>query len=326
MNPKPLRSGWFRCLPILAVLSFAAMLPAAAESFKLVVIPDSQWASAKWPELTKKMTEWIVANKDKENIRYVLHVGDSVQTGGSEEEWKNIDAAMRVLDEGKVPYIVAVGNHDGDRLVPGKRTTLFNRTFSVERFRKMPGFGGNFPEGSNDNSYHTFAAGGKKWLILCLNFMPSNAEVAWGNEVIAKHPDHQIILLTHSYLTHTERDVAGKMLWEQMVRWQPNMSMVFCGHLSTVHARADGDKGNTVCEMLFDWQNDVEPDPNSYFAIITVDPAAGTINSRSYSPVLDKEMEGGRSGRIEFKDVRFLPGDPAAAPNPPAPQAAPQQP
>lgn len=304
-----------------AALWLTALLPVAAQPFNIVVIPDSQWASQKWPEVTRKMTEWIAANKEKENIQYVLHVGDAVQVGDSEEEWKNIDAAMSVLD-GKVPYIMAVGNHDFDRIKPPKSTVMFNRTFPVERFRKMPGFGGNFPEGSNDNSFHTFTAGGKKWLILCLNFAPSAAEIEWGNGVVAKHPDHQVILLTHSYLTHTERDVAGKILWEKMVRWQPNFSMVFCGHLSTVHFRAEGDKGNTVCEMLFDWQNDVSPDPNSYCAVITIDPAAGIIRSRSYSATLDQTMEGGRSGNIEFKDVRFLPGDPAAVPQPAPDEAA----
>jgi hypothetical protein len=300
---------------VAAAMCLTASLPVAAEPFRIVVIPDSQWASQKWPEVTRKMTEWIAANKEKENIQYVLHVGDAVQVGDSEEEWKNIDAAMSVLD-GKVPYIMAVGNHDFDRIKPPKSTVMFNRTFPVERFRKMPGFGGSFPEGSNDNSFHTFTAGGKKWLILCLNFAPSAAEIEWGNGVVAKHLDHQVILLTHSYLTHTERDVAGKILWEEMVRWQPNFSMVFCGHLSTVHFRAEGDKGNTVCEMLFDWQNDVSPDPNSYCAVITIDPAVGIIRSRSYSATLDQTMEGGRSGNIEFKDVRFLLGDPAAAPQP----------
>ncbi len=310
MNPLPhlyVSLPWLRAAS-LALALLAGRLPTSAEPFRIVVIPDSQWASQKWPELTSKMTAWIAANRDAQNIRYVLHVGDSVQEGGSEPEWRNIDGTMHALD-GRVPYIMAVGNHDYDRIHPPRSTVMFNRFFPLERFQKMPGFGGNFPQGRNDNSFHTFEAGDKKWLILCLNFMPSDEEIAWGNEVVDKHPDHQIILLTHSYLTHTERDVAGKILWEKLVRQHPNMSMVFCGHLSTVHARADGDHGNTVCEMLFDWQNDVEPAPNGYLAIVTIDPAAKTIASRAYSPALDKGLDGGRSGTTEFKDVRFLPGN-----------------
>jgi predicted phosphodiesterase len=319
-HPSIFSSSSWRALA-LAVTCLAHVATVSAEPFRIAVIPDTQWASQKWPELPAKMTDWIVANRDKENIRYVLHVGDLVQVGDSEQEWKNIDAAMSTLD-GKVPYIVVPGNHDLDRIKGGRSTVLFNRFFPVGRFAKMKGFGGNFPEGSNDNSFHTFEAGGKKWLILGLNYFPSDDEIAWGNEIVTNHPGHQVILLTHSYLTHTERDEAGKKLWDQLVRKHPNMSMAFCGHLSTVHARAEGDHGNTFCEMLFDWQNDREPDPNSYFALITIDPEAGTISSRAYSPALDRELEGGRSGKFEFTDVRFLaaePKKPAASTPPPAP-------
>lgn len=318
-SSKLLPPSWRAAALALVSLACCMATTASAEPFRIAVIPDTQWASQKWPELPAKMTEWIVANHETENIRYVLHVGDLVQVGSSEQEWKNIDKAMANLD-GKVPFIVVPGNHDMDKIEGNRSTVLYNRFFPVGRFQKMKGFGGNFPEGSNDNSFHTFEAGGKKWLILGLNFFPSDEEIAWGNGIVTKHPDHQVILLTHSYLTHTERDLAGKKLWEQLVRKHPNMSMVFCGHLSTVHSRAEGDHGNTFCEMLFDWQNDVSPDPNSYFAIITIDPEAGTISSRAYSPALDHELEGGRSGKFEFKDVRFLTGDQKkASAKPPSP-------
>jgi hypothetical protein len=53
----------------LAALWLAASLPTLAEPFQIVVIPDTQWASQKWPELPRKMTEWIVANQEPQNIR-----------------------------------------------------------------------------------------------------------------------------------------------------------------------------------------------------------------------------------------------------------------
>ena len=295
------------------VLGIAFSLPSCAEPFRIAVIPDTQWAAQKWPHLISDMTQWIVENREKENIHYVLHVGDMVQVGGSEAEWKNFDKAVRILEDAKVPYALAVGNHDYDRLSPPRSTVLFNRYFPVERISKSPGFHGNFPQGKSDNSYHTFNAGGRNWLVLALNFSPNDAEIAWANDVVSGHPDHQVILLTHSYLTHTKRDVAGEILWDRLVRWHPNFSMAFCGHLSTVHFRAEGEQGNTVCEMLFDWQNDREADPNSYLALVTIDPEARTISSRSYSPTLDRELTGGRSGITRFENVVFLRGDPKAA-------------
>jgi len=293
------------------LLSFAQL---HAEPFKIAVIPDTQWATQKWPELPLAMTKWLVANQKKENIRYVLHVGDLVQVGSSEQEWKNIDKAFSVLD-GKLDYIVVPGNHDMDRINPPRSTVLYNKYFPVKRFEEMKGFGGNYPEGSNDNSYHTLKGSGKKWLVLGLNFSPADDEIAWANKVVEGHADHQVILLTHSYLTHTERDRAGKILWEKLVKRHANISMVFCGHLSTVHSRDVGENGNTVCEMLFNWQNDQDADMNSYFAIITIDPEAGTISSRAYSPTLDKDLEGGRSGKFEFDKVRFMSTEKAPAEN-----------
>jgi hypothetical protein len=287
--------------------------PSSPDAFKIVVIPDTQWAAQKWPNLISEMTHWIVQNREKENIRYVLHVGDMVQLGQSEQEWKNFDYAVRVLEQGNVPFALAVGNHDYDRIEGSRSTVLFNRFFPLERISKVAGFGGNFPEGKSDNSFHTFDAGGKKWLVLALNFDPSESEIAWADGIVSRYPDRQVILVTHSYLTHTKRDVAGEMLWDRLVRWHPNFSMVFCGHLSTVHSRAAGEQGNTVCEMLFDWQNDRDPEPNSYLALITIDPTAGIISSRSYSPVLDRELTQGRTGNARFENVTFLPGNPGAA-------------
>ena len=258
---------------------------------------------AKNGQISAKMAEWIVKNKKKENIKYVLQLGDLVQVGSSEQEWENISSAFKMLDS-KVSYIIAVGNHDYDRINPPKSTVLFNRFFPVERFRKMKGFGGSYPEETNTNSFHAFKAGGKKWLILSLNFSTDEKEIFWGNEVIKTHPDYQIILLAHSYLTNTKRDEAGEILWNKLLRNYANVSMVFCGHLSTVHSKSEGGEGNTVCEMLFDWQNDREGDPNSYFAIITIDPKAGTILARSYSPALDKDFEGSHN-KFQYTNVNF---------------------
>jgi hypothetical protein len=303
----PLRAG---LLSLTITLGIA--LHAQAEEFKLVVMPDTQWAIQKWPHVIDDMAKWVSANKEKENIKYVLHVGDMVQVGGAEDEWKNFDRSMKIMEDGKVPYILGVGNHDYDRLSKGKSTVLFNKYFPLERVSKSPGFGGSFPEGKSDNSFVTFKAGGKNWLVVALQYAPNDAEIGWANEVIGKHLDHQVILVTHSYLTHTERDVIGKILWEKLVRHHPNISMVFCGHLSTVNYRAKGDAGNTVCEMLFDWQNPDSPDPNSYLVLVTIDTDARKITTKAYSPNLDKVLTEGRTGMCKYEEVVFMPGDPAA--------------
>src|SRR5205085_2879552 len=54
----------------------ADALPFVPGSWTLVVLPDTQIYSESYPELFKDQTRWIVANKDRYNIKYVLHLGD----------------------------------------------------------------------------------------------------------------------------------------------------------------------------------------------------------------------------------------------------------
>jgi hypothetical protein len=274
-----------------------------AEPFRIAIIPDTQWASLKWPDVVKTTTKWIAANHESMNIKYVLHVGDMVQNGHSDVEWKNFDAAVSVLD-GKVPYILSVGNHDLDKIQGARSTVKFNEYFPRKRFEKLAGFGGTYPQDKNDNSYHTFDAGGLAWLVVSLSYNPTDDELKWANKIVTQHPGHQVIVLTHSYLTHRGRDVSGENIWNKFVKSHENVLMVFCGHLSTVHYESTGDKGNKVYEMLFDWQNNKKPEPNSYFAMVEIDPVSKRISVQSYSPLLNKYKTGPR-GKFEFRNVKF---------------------
>jgi tetratricopeptide (TPR) repeat protein len=275
-----------------------------AEPYRLVVLPDTQCNSEKWPQQLTTMTEWIAKNQQPLNIKYLLHVGDMVEHGNSEQEWKNFDTSMRVLD-GKVPYVLAVGNHDFDKIAGNRSTVMFDKHFPPERFSKLPSFPTRVADKAN--SYRTFSAAGTDWLIVTMPFLPTDEQLEGANRVVKEHPDHRVIVLTHSYLTHTGRDKSGIYIWEKLVKRYRNISLVVCGHLSTVHFVSQGDQGNKVYEMLFDWQNDKKPEPNSYLAILEFDLDAAKLSVKSYSPTLDKYLTDPR-GQFEFRDVDFLKG------------------
>ncbi|MDP7288544.1 MAG: hypothetical protein QGH94_11180, partial [Phycisphaerae bacterium] len=76
-------------------------------------------------------------------------------------------------------------------------------------------------------------AGGMLWLVVSLTFCPDDDTLKWANKVVARHPNHQTIVLTHSYLTHKGRDLSGEDIWNNFVKSHANVLMVFCGHLST---------------------------------------------------------------------------------------------
>jgi Calcineurin-like phosphoesterase len=287
---------------ILCLLILILVSQAQAEPFRLIVLPDTQFNSETWPQQLTTMTEWIAKNRQPLNIKYVLHVGDMVNVGNDRQQWANFDASMRVLD-GKVPYVLAVGNHDFDKIAGNRSTVLFDKHFPAERFSKLPSFPTKEPDKAN--SYRTFSAAGAHWLIVAMPFLPTDAQLEGANRVVTEHPDHRVIVLTHSYLTHTGRDKSGEYIWEKLVKRHRNIAMVVCGHLSTVHFVSQGDQSNKVYEMLFDWQNDKKPEPNSFLAILEFDPDAAKLSVKSYSPTLNKYMTDPRS-QFEFRGVDFM--------------------
>lgn len=276
-----------------------------AENFRLVVIPDTQFCSEKWPEVLKSSTQWIAENKDRLNIKYALHVGDMVQTGNKTKEWENFKDSMSPLD-GKVPYIMSTGNHDYDGSRGVGPLENFNKHYPLAEMKKLPSFGGNFPEGTANNCYQTFTAGGTDWLILSLTYDPDDATFKWANKVVADNPKRQVIVLTHFYLHQKGRAAVGQRMWEELVSRHENISMVLCGHIiGTAHFEAAGAKGNKVHEMLFDWQSHTEREQNSYIAILEFDPEAGKISIKSYSPMLDKYKTDALN-QFELTGVKFM--------------------
>ena len=51
-----------------------------------------------------------------------------------------------------------------------------------------------------ENSFHKFSAGGRDFLVLGLEFGPRKDVVRWANEVVAIHPKHEAILITHAFI------------------------------------------------------------------------------------------------------------------------------
>src|ERR1039458_5100578 len=114
------RTGW--CLASLCGLAMllsgatcrqpVSQATSPAAPFTIVMLPDTQHYSRKYPELFMAQTEWVKENRDKENIVFVTHVGDIVNDRKQNmNEWVVAQKAMSVLD-GVVPWGVAIGNHD----------------------------------------------------------------------------------------------------------------------------------------------------------------------------------------------------------------------
>jgi len=183
-------------------------------TFSLVLLPDSQHYFAYGDDRFNNQISWVIDNKAKENIQFVSHVGDLINNFSEDTtEWYPFSQYIQRLwdrDEPSnrvVPYAVIPGNHDYEE---GTRNSdMFNEYMPLSIFESMDTYGGAFETGKSDNTFHTFRAGGKSWLMLMLEFGPRDAVITWANSVVAAHPNHTIIVTTHAYLAEDDLMLDG---------------------------------------------------------------------------------------------------------------------
>jgi hypothetical protein len=195
----------------------------AAGSFTVAVLPDTQNYSEKFPDTFLAQTRWVAENREARNVACVLHLGD-VTNRNTKAEWENADRAMRALDEAKVPYFLCPGNHDySEGGVCKDRTTRLNDFFPASRFEGRPTFGGTYDKepGRMENSYHMFAAGGREFLVLCLEFGPRADVVRWAGEVARRHAAREAILITHAFVYFDDTRYDWKKYGARQ-RWNPH--------------------------------------------------------------------------------------------------------
>jgi len=285
-------------------------LPFVRGSWTLVMLPDTQVYVMRYPHIFDSQTRWIVKNRRKHNIAFVLHVGDIVNNNNL-PQWKHARNSLRILD-GKVPYALAPGNHDfGTKGRADTRETMFNLLFPLERARKQPTFGGVFEADRLDNSYHLFSAGGVDWITLALEFGPRDEVVAWAGRVLEDHPDRQAVLATHAYLysddtryDHRRRPdqhwnpyrygVSGQSggvndgedLWQKLVSRHANMAFVVSGHVLNDGLgllSSQGRSGRTVHQMLANYQMKNQGG-DGYLRLLEFLPGNRRIQVKTYSP------------------------------------------
>ena len=297
------------------------------ELFTIAVLPDTQYycdcrlkLSAKWGNGDLRryffaQTEWVRDNQERLNIAFLVHEGDIVQADAP-EEWAIAKEAMSILD-GKVRYCMCLGNHDmGYQKADNKygfniavnRTTLFNQYFPREKFAKRQEFGGTFDPDRHDNSWYHFEEAGLKFLIVALEYLPRDEVLDWANRIVAEHPDHRAIVLTHAYLKKNKTRTTGRrklkgnngeQMWQKFVSKHKNVFMVLCGHFSgEAVLTSTGDHGNPVHQILSDYQ-EMNNGGESWLRYMVFKPESNKISIHTYNPALDK-FRNGPSSRFDL--------------------------
>lgn len=274
---------------LLTLVAFLLVVgPAAAAEpadFTLVLIPDTQYYSETFHDNYGVQTKWIRDVTAQRNVKFAIHLGDIVQNHDEEDEWQVADRAHRLLD-GHVPYSVLPGNHDG---APGA-TSLYNKYFGPQRFAAAAWYGGN-ENGKNDNNYCRFTAAGMPFLVLSLEYNPTEETLQWAARVVASHARDRVILATHCYSTPEGRNATGDRVWERLVRKNDNIFLVLSGHVLGIahHARVN-DSGHKVHEILCDYQG-FPHGGDGWLQTLRFSPAENAIYVEAYSPLLDESKQ-----------------------------------
>jgi hypothetical protein len=281
----------------------------------VVVLPDTQYYAASYPDVFTQQTSWILGQKTALNIAAVLHVGDLVDAPYAKDQWDAANTAMRTLDN-VMPYVLVPGNHDTD----DNRQGLMNNYFAPV---SMPWIAGTMTPGQIDNSYAFADLGGRPWLLLGLEFGPRDAVVAWADAILKAYPTTPVMLVTHAYLYRdgTRYNVAaagvdetkasyqyffpayygftasegindGEMLWQKLVLPNPNVRLVFSGHdTGWAHLSSTRPDGSVVHQMLSDYQwLEGEHFGFGYLRVLQLDYDKKTIKVQTYSPYLQKYL------------------------------------
>jgi 3',5'-cyclic AMP phosphodiesterase CpdA len=264
------------------------------ENFSIVVLPDTQGYSEFYPWIFDNQTQWIADNAESLNIVFVTQLGDLVNSPFDLTQWKNANQSMSMLD-GKVPWAVLPGNHD----MKEGNVTNFNTYFGPGRFSSEAGYGGTYRAGDNSNSYQLFSASGTDYLILNLQFDPSDDVLHWASQIIESHPDRKVIVSTHDYLTGLfglgQRSDIGERIWHGLIKQHAEqVFLVLCGHASAEDLIADSVNGNIVYQMLADYQSYAYIE-SGWLRILTFAPSQGKVFVKTYSPILDEYKQGPQS-------------------------------
>ena len=185
---------------------------------------------------------------------------------------------------------------------------MFNKTFYNETYLKE--LDGWYGDGDVSNSYNAFEIGGTKWLLLNLDFGPTDEMLEWACGVIEQYPDHKVIVVSHAYLYrdgttldesecypssgHNPTFNNGDDIFEKLVKKYENVELVIGGHDPWDHivcSQVKGEHGNTVTQLLIDSQYmDKYYGATEMIALLYFSPDGRTMTVRYYS--VEKAMYG----------------------------------
>lgn len=289
------------------------MVTSVPEDYRCIaVVGDTQALSYYHPDSICHIYDWTLTNRDERRIDYVVGLGDITELSKASEYEFAKEQIYRL--DGKIPFSLIMGNHDkydfrNQAYMPEKMSDfLFNKTFYNQIYLNQ--LDGWFGEGDVSCSYNAYTMGETKWLLLNLDYGPTDEMLAWAEGIIETYADHQVIIVTHAYLYrdgstldssecypasgHNELFNDGDEIYEKLIKKHANIRLVLCGHDPWDHivcSQTKGDNGNTITQLLINPQYmDKYYGATEMLALLYFSPDGQSLTVRYYSAA--KEMYG----------------------------------
>ena len=270
-------------------------------AYSLMVVGDTQVVCDKSPEGFKTIYDWILANYKAKKTKMVIGLGDITEHHDPADvnEWnlayENISRLF-----GKVPVSLIRGNHDDKMLYNG---TLYDMWEYVD---------GAFDSADMCNTYQLLTVGNIHYLVLALDYGPSDEVLDWANKVCKAHPGYNVIVTTHGYMDTSgtllkkgQKNVddggmayhggenGGEEIWSKLVSKNRNIVMVLCGHVGEngVVRRTRQRSGGMrpVVEMLINPQSiDEQHKLTGMVAMLYFSADGKTVTVQNYSTIQKK--------------------------------------
>ncbi len=258
----------------------------APTPFSIVWMSDTQNLSRHYPEVFNCMRDWIVDERESQNIVFFIHTGDVVD-GISQPMWNNASIALIPILH-KVPGMIVSGNHDVG--YDENQALFYERPYAIMTRKE----GQYYNEG--ECAYQIFSAGGDEFLVFGFGYNVLGTGVwDWVNSTIQEHPDAVVLFAMHYGLQEDNRySGQAKELFNRVVKQTPNARLLLCGHFDGALLHEDwidddGDVETDRCfyTMMFNVQDDREGGLG-YMRILTFYPEDRHIEVRTYSPWYDQ--------------------------------------
>ena len=289
--------------------------------FTIATLSDTQYTVESFPNTFTTQTAWVAAHgfggtagdSFPNNIAFFAHQGDMLRRGYSDFQAANADAALSTLN-GKVPYTVSIGNHDYDNqfddLDQHVSSANFAKWFGNARFANIAGSGFGGSSLDQRNRFHTFTAAGREYLVLSIEWEPSDASIAWAQSVINSHRQDPVIISTHEYLNSSGRTQstleplpgynAGEGIYQKLVKPNPQVFMTLSGHTGAIRSQTSlNNASGSVYEIVADFEGRSNGG-DGWMQLLGFDLAANTITGTNYSPTLNQSEAGPLFSNVNF--------------------------